>query len=274
MADQPSIFTENQNTQETPENNEQPNTDTPSTPNPLEDLLKEIRNEQGEPKYKSVEDALVGLKHAQEYIPKVKQEKSEAELELNTLREEVERLKALEETVLELTQKQEQTPTSGVALGEEDIARLVEQTLTNKQKESVQKANQELVVRTLSEKFGEEAEEVFYGKAKELGLTVEEMNALAARSAQSVLTLMGVTETVAHKQTQKSPTQSSVNTAAFQPNPQSFIGREQTQVTIGATSEDVKRAVDNASKLVEELQRNGLSTYDLTDPKIYQKYFK
>lgn len=278
MADQPSIFEENKTSQETPENTKTEstaNTPAPESTNPLEDLLKEVRNENGDPKYKTVEDALVALKHAQEYIPKVKEEKTQAEQELEALRKEVERLQNLEETVLELTQKQEQTSTNGVALDEEGIAKLVEQTLTKKELEELHRKNQAEVVRVMSEKFGDEAEKVFYSKAQELGLSVEEMNALAARSAKSVLTLLGVTETVAHQQTPKtSPTQGSVNTSAFQPNPQTYLGRETGSVLFGASTEDVKEAVKKASNLAEELAKNGLSTYDLTDPKVYNKYFK
>lgn len=278
MADQPSIFEENKTSQETPENTKTEstaNTPAPASTSPLEDLLKEVRNENGDPKYKTVEDALVALKHAQEYIPKVKEEKTQAEQELEALRKEVERLQNLEETVLELTQKQEQTSTNGVALDEEGIAKLVEQTLTKKELEELHRKNQAEVVRVMSEKFGDEAEKVFYSKAQELGLSVEEMNALAARSAKSVLTLLGVTETVAHQQTPKtSPTQGSVNTSAFQPNPQTYLGRETGSVLFGASTEDVKEAVKKASNLAEELAKNGLSTYDLTDPKVYNKYFK
>lgn len=278
MADQPSIFEENKTSQETPENTKTEstaNTPAPESTNPLEDLLKEVRNENGDPKYKTVEEALKALKHAQEYIPKVKEEKTQAERELEELRKEVERLQNLEETVLELTQKQEQTSTNGVALDEEGIAKLVEQTLTKKELEELHRKNQAEVVRVMSEKFGDEAEKVFYSKAQELGLSVEEMNALAARSAKSVLTLLGVTETVAHQQTPKtSPTQGSVNTSAFQPNPQTYLGRETGSVLFGASTEDVKEAVKKAANLAEELAKNGLSTYDLTDPKVYNKYFK
>lgn len=278
MADQPSIFEENKTSQETPENTKTEstaNTPAPESTNPLEDLLKEVRNENGDPKYKTVEEALKALKHAQEYIPKVKEEKTQAERELEELRKEVERLQNLEETVLELTQKQEQTSTNGVALDEEGIAKLVEQTLTKKELEELHRKNQAEVVQVMTEKFGDEAEKVFYSKAQELGLSVEEMNALAARSAKSVLTLLGVTETVAHQQTPKtSPTQGSVNTSAFQPNPQTYLGRETGSVLFGASTEDVKEAVKKAANLAEELAKNGLSTYDLTDPKVYNKYFK
>lgn len=280
MADQPNSIFENNNQQETPAvKEEQNNSSTANTApaqseQPFAHLLGSILNEKGEPKYKSVEDALVGLKHAQEYIPKIKETATEKEQELQKMREELERLKSLENTVLELTQKQEKASTNGVSLSEEDIAQLVENTLTKKQLVKVQEDNVSQVVNAVSQKFGADAEKVFYTKAQELGLSVEEMNALAARTPKAVLTLLGVSETTAHKQVNVSPTTGSVNTSAFQPTPESFLGRETTRVTIGATSDELKQAVANSARLAEELQKQGLSTYDLTDPKVYFKYFK
>ena len=275
MSDQ-TIFNQNigEQTPASQEQNSAANTETPAQSNPWDDLLKEIKNEKGEPKYKSVEDALNGLKHAQEFIPKIKQEKTEAELEIEAMKAELSRLKGLEETVFELTQKKEQTPTSGVALNEEDIAKLVEQTLTKKQQEEFRVKNQKAVVEAMNQKFGKDAQQVFYGKAQELGLSVEEMNELAAKTPKAVLSLLGVSETGAHKQPSLSPTQSRINSEGFQQAPQTYLGREETRVMIGATTDDIKQSVDRAAKLAEELRTKGLSTYDLTDPKIYSKYFK
>lgn len=279
MADQPNSIFEDQNKQETPASNQEQNGSTANTAptqteQPFANLLGSILNEKGEPKYKSVEDALIGLKHAQEYIPKIKESASEKEQELNQLRQEVDRLKSLENTVLELTQKQEKASTNGVSLSEEDIAQLVESTLTKQQQAKIQQDNVTTVVSAVSQKFGADAEKVFYTKAQELGLSVEEMNALAARTPKAVLTLLGVSETTAHKQVNVSPTTGSVNTSAFQPNPESFLGRETTRVTIGATTDDLKQAVERSAALVDELQKQGLTTYDLTDPKVYFKHFK
>lgn len=275
MADQPNSIFENK--QETPAQEQTMSSEANTAPSTNEasfaDLLSEIRNEKGEPKYKSVQDALVGLKHAQEYIPQIKTQASEKEQELEALRQEVERLKSLENTVLELTQKQENASTNAPSLSEEDIANLVQSTLTKQQQQTLQMQNIQSVVGAVSSKFGEDAERVFYTKAQELGLSVEEMNALAARSPKSVLTLLGVSETAAPKQANVSPAAGSVNTSAFQQSRESFLGREKASVLFGATSQDVQQALDRATALVEELQAQGLSTYDLSDPKVYFKHF-
>lgn len=277
MADQPTENIFNADPQITPEGTEQSsaaNTASPPQTSSWDTLLMDIKNERGEPKYKTVEDALNGLKHAQEFIPKVKQEKTEAEQKLAEMQEQLNRLQGLENTVFELTQKKEQTSTNGVALNEEDIAQLVERTLTLKQQAEVHKNNQRTVVQALTQKYGSEAENVFYSKAQELGLSVDEINALASKTPKAALSLLGVSEAVAHKQTNASPTQGKVNSAEFQQSPQTFLGRESNRVMIGATTEDIKQSVDRAALLAEELKAKGLSTYDLTDPKIYSKYFK
>jgi len=269
-----SMFNKETQTTEVKEQESAETTHTPAQQNPWDDLLKEIKNERGEPKYKTVEDALNGLKHAQEFIPKIKQEKTEAELKMEQLEAELARLKGLEDTVFELTQRKEQKSTDGVALNEEEIAKLVERTLTQKQQEEFRRKNQEVVVKAISQKFGADAEKVFYGKAEELGLTVEEMNALASKTPKAVLSLLGISETAAHKQAPLSPTQGKINSDGFQQTPQTYLGREEKRIMIGATTDDIKQSVDRAAMLAEELRERGLSTYDLTDPKVYSKYFK
>lgn len=277
MSDQAeSIFTENKEVQ-TPVQKQETSaatTSTPSQPNPLEDLLKEIKNEKGEQKYKSLEDALNGLKHAQEYIPKIKQEKTESELRIEQMEAELNRLRSLEETVFDLTQKQVETQTAGVPVSEEELAKIVESTLTKREREALYAKNQKTVASILMEKFGEDAPKVFYDKAKEMDLTVEEINMLAAKTPKAVLTLLGVSETDAHKQSSMSPSRGSLNSSEFQQTPATFLGRETKGVMLGATTEDLRSAVDNAAKLAEELRNQGLSTYDLTDPKVFNKYIK
>lgn len=272
MADQPSIF-EGTTNQETPDTTNNGTATTTPPSNDYADLLSSIKNERGETKYKTVQDALNGLKHAQEYIPQVKQQASEAELKMHKLEAEVQRLSALEETVLKLTERQEQSNTNGVTLGEEDIAKLVERTLTKKQVQDTHASNTATVVNAITQKFGADAEKVFYTQAQEMGMTMEEMNLMAARTPKAVLKLLGISEAVAHKQTSLSPTQGTVSTSNFQQQPQSFIGREPKSITIGQTTQDLKEGVENASKMMEELAAQGYSSLDLANPKVFRKLF-
>ena len=86
MPDQASIFNEQNPATQPTQNGD--NTPGAQGSNDLANLLGSIKNERGEPKYKSVEDALVGLRNAQEYIPQLTQKLSTQELELKAAREE------------------------------------------------------------------------------------------------------------------------------------------------------------------------------------------
>jgi hypothetical protein len=245
----------------------------PNTPNndPLATLLGEIKNERGEPKYKTVQDALNALKHSQEYIPTLKQTKDELEAQLQAVSAKAAKVDALELVVQELTQKMstsQQTPAAG--LSEEQVAELVNRTLSKTQTEAIQRSNTTSVVTALKASFGDKAEEVFYKKAQELGLSVAEFNAMAAKTPKAVLELVGVRS---NGDPMRSNT-STVNTAGFQPKQDSSIGRNAKTALLGATTQDLRDESANASKMVDELHSQGLTVHDLTDPKVYFKLFK
>ncbi len=241
---------------------------------PFADLLGSIKNERGEPKYKDVQTALEALRHSQEYIPTLKQEKEANDAKLAALAAEVERLKNIEQTVAQLTQQQQpqQQQPAPVGVTEDVVATLVNQTLTQREQAAKKAANVNSVVTALTQKLGGEADKEFYKKAEELGMTAEQMNNLAAQSPTAVLKLFGLEGNKV--QTSSSlPVQSSVNTAGLQPQQHSYIGRNETTANVGATTQELMAEAANSKQLVEELHKQGLSTYDLTDPKIYKKYF-
>lgn len=268
----------NSNTVQTPEQNT--NTDTSSSVNSnnsFADLLGSIKNERGEPKYRDLPTALEALRHSQEFIPQLRSEKERLEQELAEARKEAERLRVVEETVNRFTSAQEsgvQKP-QPVGLDAEAVANLVSQTLTQREIEAQRKANLSSVVNSLQQSLGEDAEKIFYSKAKELGMSPETINSLAAQSPVAVLQLFGVSQS-ASPQTQKTnvtPNTSTVNTAGYQPQLQSFIGRNTKPIIIGATTSELMEEHQNSKQLVEELHGKGLTTYDLTDPKTYFKQF-
>lgn len=246
---------------------------------PFADLLGSIKNEQGQPKYKDVQTALEALRHSQEFIPQLKQKSEEQERRLAELAAENEKLKTVEQTLARLTSGEiplQGTPpaaaTPAVAgLSAEDVAKLVQTTLSSREAEVVQKTNISKVISKASELYGAEAEKVFYNKAKELGLSQKQVNDLAKEAPDAVFHLFGWNASV--KPSFPSSTSSTVNTAGYQPRPQSFLGRNENPVILGASSDELKQENINAKQLVEELHGQGLSTYDLTDPKVYFKYF-
>ena len=272
MADQASIFNNGAPTQGT----QQSGDGTPGNANSndtLATLLGSIKNERGEPKYRTLEDAINALKHSQEYIPTLKQTKEELEQKLNDLMPQVNKVAELERVVQELTQRKPEPATPGApGLNEEQVAELVSRTLTRQQQQAVQTTNIQTVTTTVKSKFGDKAEEVFYGKARELGMSNDDFNALAARTPKAVLKLLGIDE---QDKGSPAPTRQSTsfNTEGFTPTVDSKIGRNTNKALIGATSQDIMIEHNNAKSMVEELAAQGLSISDLTNPKVYNKFF-
>ena len=265
MADQSIFDSNNQQASPAPTNQ-------PSPSDKLHDLLSQIKNENGEPKYKSVEDALVGLAHAQSFIQTLRTEKSQVEQERDSLKTTAEKVSELEKYVKELTERSaSQNTTVPQGLSEEAVARLVENTLTKQQQEKIAKDNLASVVSAVAKEFGDKAEEVFYSKAQEIGLSRAEINALAARTPQAALKLIGVSTSTPSSTT---PVRGTVNTTQFEPNQQTYIGRNTRKLEVGATASQLMEETQASRKMVEELAQKGMSINDLTKPSEYFKFFK
>lgn len=272
MSDQANIFQDNQNQNGGNPSNTQDGAGTSSNVSPDQALLtqlNEIKNERGEPKYRSLQDAIVALKHSQEYIPSLTSQLAQRDSELLTARAEAARVAELERAVTELTQRNTDTgkpPTAGMT--PEQIAELVSRQLTERETNQTVAQNISQVRDAAVAAFGNEAQKKYEDKAAELGMTVAELNALAAKSPKAVLGMLGAT-------VKQSPSniQGTVNTAAFQPHQDSFVGRNTTGVIVGATSQDQREESRRAMQMVNELHAAGRSVYDLTDPKEYFKHF-
>lgn len=253
----------------------QANPATPSNPDPLTDLLKNIRNEEGKQKYATPEEALNALKHSQEFIPQLKNELQSTKDELTQARESLNRMKELELTLEKLTQQRnpdDANPTPVKSFSEDDVATLIEKVLHKKTTENSQRENITSVTNAVKEAFGDKAEEIFYAKAEELNLSKAEMNELAAKSPKIVLSALGITG----KNVQKpvNPTMGSLNTNGMPSDPPSIVGRNDKTVLFGATTQEVMQESLQARKMVEQLHAQGKTVHDLTDPKVYFATFK
>ncbi len=247
-------------------------TTTQNNSNPYADLLGSIRNETGAQKYNSVEDALKGTAHAQSFIQQLQQEKRELEQKLSQLSQKEDETTELKRTVQELIQRQDQASNQGQGLKTEDVADLINRQLTQREREVLAKQNQANVVAAATAAFGTDAEKKFIEAAQEAGLSVEEMNSLAAKSPKAVLKMLGVSGQPAQKQGTSAPG-TGINTTGFAPAQESFVGRNKNQVTVGASTEELFEERVRSNKMVEELHANGLSVHDLTNPRTYNKYF-
>lgn len=272
MADQPNIFDDtNKPVTPAPQGNAPAGGSAEHSVNPLDDLLKSIKNEHGAPKYSSAEEALKGAAHAQEYIQQLKADNAAKEAELALLRGESGKQAELERTVQELMQKISQ-PANQSGITADQVAELVKSQLSAQDKQKLATQNTQQVVNAVKTAFGDEAGVKFYQKAAEMGMSNDEFNALAARSPQAVLTLFGI-GAQAHRSSTLAPSASRVNTASFEPQKESFVGRNKTGMLLGSTTSDLIAEGNRSKSMVDELHAAGLSVHDLSDPKVYAKYF-
>lgn len=271
MSDQ-TIFGNVPNPAETLPNND--GSGTPSNvPNDsgLANLLAEIKNERGEPKYKNVQDALVALKHSQTYIPQLTTEVRERDAELANARARLAEIDELKRTVQALTQRQTDPAPQGPQLDEGKIADLVSSAITQREAQTRAQQNAAQVANALRSKYGAEAEVKYNEKAAELGIDVAELNALASKSPAAALRLLG--EVDIKPQSSGLPTPSSIRTDGIQPHQESLIGRNKHSTQLGATTQDIANEAQRAAQMVVELEKLGLSVDDLSNPKVYAKYF-
>jgi len=182
MTDQSNVF----NNTNTSQGDPQPTP--PSNTSLFTDQLASITNEDGTQKYNTVEDALKGTKHAQEYIPQLKSQLSEKEAEVIALKAKLESQGTLEDVVSRLTEQPktpeaESQPAPTATLTEESVMQLIN---NNKAKEQAD-LNEQAVSASLAEKYGDKAPEMLQAKANELGSTVQELQKIARNNPTMVM---------------------------------------------------------------------------------------
>lgn len=245
------LFTQEGTTPTPPASNEQ----VPSA-STYADLLGNIKNEQGVQKYATIEEALKGLANAQEYIPQVKTQLSQREVELQQLREELAKRKAVEEVIASLKPQQpepvvEPTSQPSQGLNQEDILALVQQQLTASKQQETQQSNVSKVRSALVSKYGEKAQEVASARAAELGMSMETLSSLSASSPDAVLALLNATSSPV---TTGAPVRSTVHLQDVQ---RTIDLTPEKSMLYGATTKDVMAYMDKIRQKV--LQDNGLN---------------
>lgn len=211
---------------------------TPQPSSNLEDLLGSIRKEDGSLKYKSAEDAIKSIPHAQNHIATL-------EKELQELREKLATSKTAEEILenFKSSEKNEKPSTPTVDLSQ--IESLLEQKLNQKEKQRIVQENISSVMDTITKVYGDKANEVFKKAAQDAGLPISEMNRLAASSPNAVFKLIGLDQKPTMVPARSS---SSINT-------ESLASQQQPQVhsakVIGNTTKDLVGSWKNAGKTVK-----------------------
>lgn len=178
-----SLFSQEQPTQEVPAT---------SSVDALATKLFAIKNEQGEPKYDSLEKALGALDASQKFIPQLKDENERLKAELEALRADVSKRETVEEVIARFTTNRQPTETAHTSeapkgLDEAAVQEMLQRTLTEREEQTVASQNVSSVRNALVAKYGEKAQEQVSAKARELGLSMDQVSQLAASAPQAVL---------------------------------------------------------------------------------------
>jgi hypothetical protein len=234
MSDQTNVF-------DAPNDNSgQPATQQPQTSNPFADQLAGIKTEEGKQKYDTIEKALDGLTHAQDYIPQLKTQVNTQEAEINKLRAELEQRQSVEDVVSRLTSQQQapapaETPQVSQGLSEERVANLVQQQIAQTQAQAAEVTNKQKVNASLVGKFGNKAGEVVAEKAKALNTTPQQLEAMAASNPDMVLALFNTQATSG-----VSTTTGSINIPPTAPSEREPLARPEKSLLSGATAAQQK----------------------------------
>lgn len=201
------------------------------------DHLAQIKNENGEPKYKTVEEALKGLANSQAFIPQLLSEKKQLEEEVISLREKASKFEKVDDILAKLSQSEpsksnEQTPQNS-GLSEEAVVNLVKKALDASKTEEAQRSNITRVQNSLKEKFGDKTKEVVAKKAQELNTTPEAIGQLSVSNPDLVLALFNTASTKPVL-----PSTSSVNLHVPPATPE--LQRPEKSLLLGATSKEQK----------------------------------
>jgi len=226
---------EEQVSESTTQETQQADTSTPKFEIPTEalDFVGEGK------KYKSAEDALKSVPHAQEHIKTLEEEMAQLKEELTKRKTAAELLDEMKSGI----QPTEATP-QGVEFDQDRLMQLVNQTIEQKEQQSKAKQNASTVASKFTEQYGTEAEVAYNKIAQEAGLTVQQLNNLAATSPNVVLKLAGF-ET---KPTPIGKTSSSVNTQALNNTAKPPLS---AKVPKGASTKDMLAAWRNAGEKVK-----------------------
>lgn len=220
-------------------------------------LLSSIKNEAGEPKYLSVDDALKGGAHAQDLIRTQTASLSEKELEIATLKAQVAQQTSMEELVKKMSPpteesvKVQETPALN-GLDAEGVNSLIAAQLQQAQVTNLGDANERAVDEKLKEVYGssEKAAEILAEKAKLYNQPVSYFKDLARKTPDIALQVLGAS-TPQTRQEPASPAISS-NSVPSRSTPEAPRGFDNVMRGHGANHKNLKASwVDNHAKIID-----------------------
>lgn len=164
----------------------------------IPDQVKELIGEGR--KYKTVEDALASITHAQEHISRIERENKELREDLLArvrLEEALKGSKGTGDDTSTVTNQSDSgasdnTPHNEKFVDPSAISEVVKSTVEELEAEKQAKQNLMEVDVTMKSKFGESAKQVLLNKAQELGVSVEYLTQTAATSPKAFFNLVGI----------------------------------------------------------------------------------
>lgn len=244
MTDQ-SVFTQTEN------EGSQPATPEANPNSVFADQLASIKNEEGAQKYDSIEKALNGLQHSQEYIPQLKTELSVKDAEIAKLRAELDQRNSVEDVVSRLTATPEPEPASVPqspqtdSLSREAVEEIFSQMLNQREQQSSVVSNVEKVNAQLKKQFGDKANSVVAAKATELGSTPQALQELAGSSPEMVLALFNQTANAG-----SNATTGSIHIPPSNPNELEPLKAPEKSLLRGASGKDQREFMAEVRKRV------------------------
>lgn len=145
-------------------------------------------------KFKSVNDLAKGKAEADRYIELLKLKLDEANKELNTRTSLDSFLDKMKNPGNVEPQVVAQPSEHKGPLDDSEIEARILKALEARESQRAQETNVEKVTRVMQEQFGDNARLVINKKSKELGISANELQAMAAKSPSAFFTLVGVSE--------------------------------------------------------------------------------
>lgn len=225
-------------------------------PNPFEDLLKTIKNEEGQPKFKSAEDALKSIPHKDQHIATLEGETSQYKAEIARLNTELETRKSVEDALAALNGQRtppapKEDPPKEAGLSQEQVQQLMQEALQKQAQDAAKEANLNSVLSALNERFGDNQAEALQKVVENSGLTAESFKEMAMTNPNVVKTLLATVPT----DKPSKPTTPSSQITPTTPNQGEVPAPAKRLITGGASTGD----------LLDEWRANQKIVYDKYD---------
>ena len=148
-------------------------------------------------KWATPEDLAKGAVHSQVHIQQIEAENAQLRQEMATVRS-VEEILAESQAAPNAESNQEnqsgEQEQSGTTFTQDDIEKIVSDRLLKVEQGKAQENNAQLVANSLTKVHGDQAGKVFETKAKELGMEVKALEAMASSNPQVVIGLFNQTK--------------------------------------------------------------------------------